>query len=138
MVKAFAGSTAMDAVTSTINLVHSLAERARLESAADRELLAEFVARRDSAAFATIVERHGPMILRLCRRLIGDPHLAEDAFQATFLILARKAASLQAPDRLANWLFGTARKVALITSQLRPWPVAQPWVVLSPSVDPLA
>ena len=96
----------MDAVTSTINLVHNLAERARLESATDRELLAEFVARRDSAAFATIVERHGPMILRLCRRLIGDPHLAEDAFQATFLILAREGRQLAGtrPARqLALW-----------------------------------
>ena len=59
---------------------------------ADADWLARFVANRDEAAFARLVGRHGPMVLRLCRRLVGDAHLAEDCFQATFLALARQAA----------------------------------------------
>jgi RNA polymerase sigma factor (sigma-70 family) len=96
-----------------VKRVHQLAALARLGAASDRELIANFAADRDANAFAAIVERHGPMILNLCRRLIGDTHLAEDAFQATFLILSRKASALKNPDALANWLYGTARRVAL-------------------------
>ena len=64
------------------------------------------------AAFATLVERHGPLVLRVCRRLLADGHLAEDAFQVTFLLLARRARSIRDPDALAGWLFRVARRVA--------------------------
>src|SRR5262245_27020479 len=77
----------------------------------DEELLGRFVARRDEAAeaaFAALVERYGPMVLGVCRRVLGDRHEAEDAFQATFLVLARKGASIARRERLANWLFGVA------------------------------
>ena len=71
----------------------------------DAELLAQFIdGRGDSAseaAFATIVERHGPMVLGVCRRVLRDEHAAADAFQATFLILARKAPSVRVEDSLA-------------------------------------
>jgi hypothetical protein len=60
----------------------------------DAELLGRFVAARDEAAFEALVYRHGPMVLGLCRRVLGDAHHAEDAFQATFLILARKASTV--------------------------------------------
>jgi RNA polymerase sigma factor (sigma-70 family) len=82
----------------------------------DEELLGRFVARRDEAAeaaFAALVERYGPMVLGVCRRVLGDRHEAEDAFQATFLVLARKAASIARPGQLTYWLFGVASRTAL-------------------------
>jgi membrane fusion protein, heavy metal efflux system len=82
----------------------------------DEELLGRFVARRDAAAeaaFATLVKRYGPMVLGVCRRVLGNRDEAEDAFQATFLVLARKAGSIARPDQLANWLFGVACRIAL-------------------------
>ncbi len=64
------------------------------------------------SAFAALVERHGPMVLRVCRDSIGDPHEAEDAFQAVFLVLARKARSIRRRESAAGWLFGVARVVS--------------------------
>ena len=83
----------------------------------DAELLGRFVAgRRDEDgedAFAALVERHGPMVLGVCRRVLGDRHAAEDAFQATFLVLARKAGAIARREQLANWLHGVASRTAL-------------------------
>src|SRR5690349_12886728 len=79
----------------------------------DALLLQRYVHQRDEAAFAALVARHGNWVLRLCRRILGDVHAAEDAFQGTFLILARKAHSLKQPDALPAWLYGVARRVAL-------------------------
>ena len=81
--------------------------------ATDAQLLARFVAERDEAAFASLVRQHGPMILGVCRRILHDLHDAEDAFQATFLVLARKAGSIHKPELLANWLYGVAHRTAL-------------------------
>jgi RNA polymerase sigma factor (sigma-70 family) len=67
----------------------------------------------DEAAFASLVARHGPMVLGVCRRLLDDPSDVEDAFQATFLVLVRKAAALRPNDPVGNWLHGVARRVAL-------------------------
>lgn len=79
----------------------------------DRGLIERFVLAGDQEAFAALVDRHGPMVLGICRRVLRDPHRAEDAFQASFLVLARKASKLRVDGSLASWLFGVARRVAL-------------------------
>jgi RNA polymerase sigma factor (sigma-70 family) len=79
----------------------------------DAQLLRSFLAQNDEAAFAALVRRHGPMVLGVCRRLLRDPCDAEDAFQATFLVLVRKAASLGRPEQVSNWLYGVAYRTAL-------------------------
>ncbi len=81
----------------------------------DGELLERFLERRDEVAelaFAVLVERHGPMVLGVCRRIMQDSHDAEDAFQATFLVLARKGRSVRVQGSLGRWLFGVATRVA--------------------------
>jgi RNA polymerase sigma factor (sigma-70 family) len=78
----------------------------------DAELLERYLTHHDEAAFETLVNVHGPMVLGLCRRLLRDPKDIEDAFQATFLVLVRKAPAIQDRDLLANWLYGVAYRVA--------------------------
>lgn len=80
---------------------------------ADDSLLTRFVGARDASAFESLLHRHGPMVLGVCRRLLRDPHLAEDAFQATFLVLLRKADGLTVHGSLAGWLYTVARRTAL-------------------------
>jgi RNA polymerase sigma factor (sigma-70 family) len=79
----------------------------------DASLLERFVQMRDGSAFAALVARHGPMVLGVCRRVLGELHIAEDAFQATFLVLARQASRLRHHGSLAAWLHITARQLAL-------------------------
>ena len=84
----------------------------------DRELLERFTSRRgagdDSAelAFAALLARHGAMVLRVCRAVLGDRHEVEDAFQATFLVLAGRAESIRQSGSVGSWLHGVALRVA--------------------------
>jgi RNA polymerase sigma factor (sigma-70 family) len=79
----------------------------------DRDLLEHFLGRGDSAAFAALVRRHGPTVLGVCRRVLNNAHDAEDAFQATFLVLVRKGRSITKREALGSWLYGVAYRVAL-------------------------
>jgi RNA polymerase sigma factor (sigma-70 family) len=79
----------------------------------DAQLLERFLARREDIAFEELVRRHGPMVLGVCRRVLGSPHDAADAFQATFLVLARRAASIVPRSGVGPWLYGVARRTAV-------------------------
>src|SRR5258708_598116 len=79
----------------------------------DCDLLGRFIAARDEDAFAALMRRHGPMVWGVCRRVLPNDSDAEDAFQATFLILALKAASVTPAEMVGNWLYGVARTTAL-------------------------
>jgi RNA polymerase sigma factor (sigma-70 family) len=83
------------------------------DAGTDRALIQRFAVAGDEAAFTTLVNRHGPMVFRVCRRVLGNAHDAEDAFQATFLVLAKKAAALAWRESLAGWLHEVASRVAL-------------------------
>jgi RNA polymerase sigma-70 factor (ECF subfamily) len=80
--------------------------------ASDAELLERFVTERDESTFAALVARHGPMVFGVCRRMLRHAQDAEDAFQSTFLVLVRKAASIGRRELLGNWLYGVAIRVA--------------------------
>src|SRR5438552_15552337 len=79
----------------------------------DAQLLERFARQHDEAAFEALVQRHGPLVLGLCRRILANVHDAEDAFQATFLLLARKAGSIRKPQSVGSWLHGVAYRLAV-------------------------
>jgi RNA polymerase sigma factor (sigma-70 family) len=102
--------------TSVVRQLESLFSGGSVAGLSDRQLIERFVAGRDpfaaEAAFAALVARHGPMVLSICRQFLIDRQHAEDAFQAVFLVLARRARSVQDPDLLGNWLYGVALRTA--------------------------
>jgi RNA polymerase sigma factor (sigma-70 family) len=83
------------------------------DNLSDAQLLESFLSRRDDSAFELIMRRHGPMVLAVCRRVLRSPQDVEDVFQATFLVLIRKAGSLRSQASLGNWLYGVAHRTAM-------------------------
>src|SRR4051812_7873455 len=85
----------------------------------DAVLLADYLARRSEDALRALVERHGPAVLGVCRRRLRDHHAADDAFQATFFVLARDAAAVRRPEALGAWLYGVALRVCAKAGRAR-------------------
>jgi RNA polymerase sigma factor (sigma-70 family) len=107
-------------------------------TASDRQLLAEFVASKSESAFAALVHRHGSLVWNVCRRVLTNAASAEDAFQATFLVLVRKAAVIRRPERLGPWLYGVARRTALkarTMKRLEPEPLIDLPALVASEVD---
>ncbi len=102
--------------SATSRLMPTLRRVVLAGAAADRtdgQLLGAFVADRDADAFAGLVRRHGPMVLGVCRRVTGDHTAADDAFQAVFIVLARRANAVKPREQVGNWLYGVAYRTAL-------------------------
>ncbi|HTU88542.1 MAG TPA: sigma-70 family RNA polymerase sigma factor, partial [Gemmataceae bacterium] len=97
---------------SVLEHLRKLTDPARDRQLSDADLLERFRLRREEAAFTLLVQRHGPMVLAVCRRILGNAHDAEDAFQATFLVLVRKAGTIRKQQSLAGWLHGVALRIA--------------------------
>jgi RNA polymerase sigma factor (sigma-70 family) len=101
------------ALAEVVQEIRRLATSAEVMQRSDQELLGEFQARRDQTAFAGLVDRHGPLVLRVCRDVLRHQQDAEDAFQATFLVLARRADTIRKHAALAAWLHGVAHRIAM-------------------------
>jgi RNA polymerase sigma factor (sigma-70 family) len=124
-------------LSAVLSHLHRLAGRPAPDEPSDPALVQRFLDRQDQEAFTALVRRHGPLVWRVCRRLLPRPEQAEDAFQATFLVLARKAGSIRRPAALASWLHGVAFRVANKARARREPPRADPEEPLTgPAADP--
>ena len=106
---------AAEAATEVVTTIQRLWDVGAIGGLTDGQLLERFLAGPDEVAetaFAVLVERHGPTVRRVCRDLLGDPHEAQDAAQAAFLVLARRAPSIRKPESLGSWLHGVALRLA--------------------------
>ena len=93
--------------------INAIASSEHTTTLTDRQLLHGFAAEKDQDAFAALVKRHGQMVLRVCRRVLRQEQDAEDAFQATFLVLARNYSAIRNTEGVASWLHGVAHRIAL-------------------------
>src|SRR5262245_8535347 len=100
-------------LATVVRQIHQYAGNAAPAECTDGNLLERFLAGGEEAAFAALVRRQGPMVLGVCRRVLRDRHAAEDAFQATFLVLLRRARFLDRRGSVASWLYTVAYHVAL-------------------------
>src|SRR5579885_2465182 len=104
---------ATDQMDTVIRHLRRAALRQGAAGRTDGQLLTSFIDHKDEAAFEALVRRHGPMVWGVCRRVAGNHHDAEDALQATLLVLARKASSVRPREGVAGWLHGVALRTAL-------------------------
>jgi len=104
---------AVTQVSKVVQRLRGVLSRQDTATLTEADLWERYVQERDEAAFETLLRRHGPMVLGVCRRILRNEQDAEDAFQATFLVLVRRAASLRSPSTIANWLHGVAYRTAL-------------------------
>src|SRR5262249_40605638 len=95
-----------------LTYLRNLKVSTRFQNASDGELVQSFTSGQDAGAFTALFNRHGPMVFGVCRRMLGNGQDAEDAFQKTFIAFTRKASSLHERDKVASWLFVTARNIA--------------------------
>ncbi len=122
-----------------LGFIHGLAAKSPEEQSNDRELLRRFASRRDEAAFAALVHRHGPMVLHVAQRVLHQRQDAEDVFQAAFLVLARKAERLEWRDSIANWLYEVAYRLACeVRAAACRRQANEKKVLAKPAADPLA
>jgi RNA polymerase sigma factor (sigma-70 family) len=119
-----------------VRYIQRLVDAPERDQTADAELLERFISVRDERAFAALVDRHGPLVLQVCRRILGDVHDAEDAFQATFLVLARKATRVRRRQALPAWLHGVARRVALKALSVKARRFREDRPLAAPAADP--
>ena len=126
----------MGSTSYLLRCVRSFSQTLEEAALADADLLRRFVRNQDSAAFSALLARHGPMVLGVCQRTLQSPAEMEDAFQATFLVLIRKAATLRQPDRLGPWLYGVALRISRkLRSQTRLGLAVVPEVIDPASVE---
>src|SRR5262245_54696230 len=95
-----------------LDQIRRMAAQEQLRQMPDRELLAQFVGQHDEAAFRILMDRYGPMVLRVCKRILGNDHDAEDAYQATFAVLTSEAGAKCWQESVAAWLHGVAVCIA--------------------------
>src|SRR5262249_15559908 len=96
-----------------LRYIRSLVGMPCAEGLSDGQLLERFATQQDEAAFEALLQRHGQLVLGVCQRVLQDAHAAEDAFQATFLVLARKASFIRNQESISRWLYGVAYRVAI-------------------------
>jgi RNA polymerase sigma factor (sigma-70 family) len=99
-------------VNAALRYIRTLFAGRKAEGQSDQYLLDQFVAQHDESAFTALLQRHGPMAMGVCMRILGDEHLAEDAMQATFLVLALKAGAIRKRGSVASWLYGVAIRLS--------------------------
>src|SRR5215469_8257649 len=95
-----------------LDQIRRMAAGQPLRQMSDSELIAQFVGQHDEAAFRVLMDRYGPMVLRVCKRILGNDHDAEDAYQATFVVLTSKAGAQRWKESVGAWLHGVAVSVA--------------------------
>jgi DNA-directed RNA polymerase specialized sigma24 family protein len=101
-----------DQASPVLQFLHQFADSTMAKEWTDGQLLERFANRHDEAAFAALIARHGRLVFSVCQRLLDHEQDAEDAFQATLLVLVRQARSITKRDSVASWLYGVAYRVA--------------------------